>query len=48
MTEGEPLLTLHTDEPHRFERALASLEGAYDIEAGAAYTPTPLLIDRVD
>jgi len=48
VTEGQPLLTLLTDEPDRFERALASLEGAYDIEAGAAYTPTPLLIDRVD
>jgi thymidine phosphorylase len=48
VTEGQPLLTLLTDEADRFERALASLEGAYDIEAGAAYTPTPLLIDRVD
>ena len=27
VTEGQPLLTLHTDEPERFERALASLEG---------------------
>ena len=25
---GEPLLTLHTDEPERFERALEALEGA--------------------
>ena len=48
VTEGQPLLTLLTDEPDRFERALASLEGAYDIEGGAAHTPTPLLIDRVD
>ncbi len=46
--EGEPLLTLLTDEPARFERALASLEGAYDIEdAGSAYSPRPLLIDRI-
>ena len=31
VTEGQPLLTLHTDEPERFERALASLEGGYDV-----------------
>ena len=31
VTEGQPLLTLHTDTPERFERSLAALEGAYDI-----------------
>ncbi len=46
--EGQPLLTLLTDEPARFERALASLETAYDIEpSGSAYSPQPLVIDRV-
>jgi thymidine phosphorylase len=45
VTEGQPLMTLLTDEPDRFERALASLEGGYDI--GGDYTPTPLVIDRV-
>ena len=35
VTEGEPLLTLHTDEPDRFERALASLEGGYDVSNDA-------------
>ncbi len=46
--EGEPLLTLLTDEPARFERALASLEGAYEIEdAGSAYVPRPLVLDRI-
>ncbi len=45
---GQPLFTLHTDEPERFTRALESLEGGYDIEpSGAAYTPTPLVLDRV-
>ncbi len=44
---GDPLLTLHTDEPERFRRALDSLEGGYDIEAEAAYTPGPLVIERV-
>ncbi len=48
VTEGQPLLTLHTDEPARFERALASLEGGYDVApAGTAYTPSPLVIDRI-
>ena len=31
VTEGQPLMTLLTDEPERFERALAALEGGYDI-----------------
>jgi thymidine phosphorylase len=49
VTAGEPLLTLHTDEPARFERALESLEGGYDVApAGTAYDPTPLLLDRLD
>ena len=34
VTEGQPLMTLLTDEPDRFERALAVLEGSFDIEAG--------------
>jgi len=48
VTEGEPLFTLLTDEPDRFERALASLEGGYDIADGSGFTPTPLLLDRID
>ena len=48
VTEGQPLLTLHTDEPERFDRALASLEGGYDIAAdGASYDPGPIVLDRV-
>ncbi len=48
VTEGEPLLTLHTDEPARFERALASLDGGFDVTPGtSAYEPPPLVIDRV-
>jgi thymidine phosphorylase len=46
--EGEPLLTLHTDEPDRFERALASLEGGYEVgTAGTSYDEQPLVIDRI-
>ncbi len=48
VTAGAPLLTLHTDEPERFERALASLEGGYDVAADAsAHEPRPLVIDRI-
>jgi thymidine phosphorylase len=48
VTEGRPLLTLHTDEPERFDRALASLDGGFDIApAGTAYEPTPLILDRI-
>ena len=45
VTEGQPLLTLLTDEPDRFARALASLEHGFEI--GDGYEPGPLVIDRV-
>jgi len=44
---GTPLFTLHTDTPERFDRALAALEGGYEIEDGAAYEATPLILDRI-
>ena len=44
--EGDPLLTLHTDTPERFERAFAALEGAFDIGPGPV-EPRPMVIDRV-
>ena len=45
---GEPLLTLHTDTPERFERAMASLEGAVEIgDEGTEPDLLPLVIDRV-
>jgi thymidine phosphorylase len=47
VTEGQPLFTLHTDEPERFERALASLEDGYEIGDAPAYTASPLVIERV-
>ncbi len=43
---GEPLLTLHTDTPERFERALAALEGGIEIGAAAGERPE-LIIDRI-
>jgi thymidine phosphorylase len=48
VTEGQPLFTLHTDEPDRFARALESLKGGYDVAPdGSSYSPTPVLLDRV-
>ncbi|WP_107772086.1 thymidine phosphorylase [Nocardioides sediminis] len=47
VTEGQPLLTLLTDEPERFERALESLEGGYEVGDEASYTPTDLVLDRI-
>ncbi len=48
VTEGQVLLTLHTDTPDRFERALAILDGGLSISpAGTDFQPTPLVIDRI-
>ena len=48
VSAGQPLLTLLTDTPERFERALAALDGGYRIDApGTAYDARPLIIDRV-
>jgi thymidine phosphorylase len=45
---GEPLLTLHTDEPARFDRALAALESAFVIAPpGARPELLPLVVERV-
>ncbi len=48
ITAGAPLMTLLTDEPARFDRALAALEGGFEIVADASYEPRPLLMGRVD
>ncbi|MCD0453111.1 thymidine phosphorylase [Actinocorallia sp. API 0066] len=45
--EGQPLLTLHADEPHRFERALLALEDGFAIEPGADPHLLPLIIERI-
>jgi thymidine phosphorylase len=48
VTAGQPLFTLLTDDEHRFERALASLRGGYDIAVdGSSYAGSPLVIDRI-
>ncbi|HEY9378734.1 MAG TPA: thymidine phosphorylase [Jiangellaceae bacterium] len=49
MRAGEPLLTLHTDDPARLERALAVLDGGYQIApAGSRPDLLPLIIERVE
>ncbi len=48
VTEGQPLLTLFSDDESRFARALESLEGGFDVApTGTAYEPTPLVLDRI-
>src|SRR5689334_5491109 len=47
VTEGEPLFTLLTDEPERFDRALASLEGGYDIGDGSSFDRGEIVLDRI-
>ncbi|AWB93253.1 thymidine phosphorylase [Aeromicrobium chenweiae] len=46
VTAGQPLMTLHTDTPERFERAVAALDGVYDIGTAGA-EPPPVVIDRI-
>ncbi|MCV7079957.1 thymidine phosphorylase [Mycobacterium szulgai] len=43
---GEPLFTLYTDTPERFDAALAELEGAWSVEDTSPQLP-PLIIDRI-
>jgi thymidine phosphorylase len=46
--EGDDLLTLHTDEPHRFERALAALDGGVVVSGpGTRFDAQPLVLERV-
>ena len=45
---GQPLLTLHTDEPERFDRALAALEGGVVVGSdGTSYEKRPIVLERV-
>ena len=48
VTAGEPLLTLYTDTPERFERALDALSTGITIEETNSSTPTPLILDRIN
>jgi thymidine phosphorylase len=47
VTQGQPLLELHADDPSRFDRALQALDGGFDIGEAAKFRSAPLVIDRV-
>ncbi len=47
VTKGQPLMTLHTDTPDRFDRAVAALEGGFDIGSGTVEAAS-VVIDRVE
>jgi thymidine phosphorylase len=45
--KSDPLLTLHTDEPARFERAIEILSGAIEIKENGKVDRLPLVIERI-
>ncbi|MFD4945712.1 thymidine phosphorylase [Streptomyces sp. NPDC058409] len=48
VTAGQPLLTLHTDTPEKFDYALKALPDAYDIApTGTSFTATPVVRERI-
>ena len=45
---GAPLLTLHTDTPERFGYAIEALKDGIEVApAGTAFTPDPIVLDRI-
>jgi thymidine phosphorylase len=46
--KGAPLLTLYTDEPERFDRAIEALSGGIKIESEISSSFTPLILDRIN
>lgn len=47
VTSGQVLMTLHTDEPDRFPRALEALEDSVTIVAGGSVNRLPLIVERI-
>ncbi|MCX4603632.1 thymidine phosphorylase [Streptomyces anulatus] len=48
VTEGQPLMTLHTDTPEKFDYALKTLPESYDIApAGTSFAPLPVVRERI-
>ncbi|MFC8657746.1 thymidine phosphorylase [Streptomyces parvus] len=48
VTEGQPLMTLHTDTPEKFDYALKALPESYDIApAGTSFSPLPVVRERI-
>jgi thymidine phosphorylase len=48
LKQGAPIMTLFTDEPARFERALEVLEGAVIIVEGGIVDRLPLVLERIE
>ncbi|WP_296632706.1 thymidine phosphorylase [Rhodoluna sp.] len=48
VTGGQPLMTLHTDEPARFEGALAALEGSFKIEVSGKPSERQIVLERIN
>ena len=46
--QGAPIMTLFTDEPARFERALEVIEGAVIIVEGGIVDRMPLVLERIE
>lgn len=47
VVKGQPLMTLHTATPQRFERALQTLEGGYDIGDEKPAERASVVLDRI-
>ncbi|MEY2989284.1 MAG: hypothetical protein RLZZ163_200, partial [Actinomycetota bacterium] len=47
VAEGQPLMTLLTDDESRFPAAITELEGAYEVD-GTPMDRLPLIIERID
>lgn len=47
VTAGQPLLTLHTDTPDRFDYALEALTTGITVTDTQDLTPAPLILDRI-
>lgn len=48
ISQGQLLMTLHTDEPERFPRALEILEGCATIVPGGEVKRLPLIVERIE
>ncbi|WP_370615996.1 thymidine phosphorylase [Mumia sp. Pv 4-285] len=44
---GQPLMTLQTETPERFERALAALDGGYDVTDTEPSVPSSPVLERI-
>ncbi|QQZ56092.1 thymidine phosphorylase [Streptomyces microflavus] len=48
VTEGQPLMTLHTDTPEKFDYALKALPDAYEVApAGTSFAALPVVRERI-